>query len=406
MAVESGTLNLEVARVFKPLLQPSRYKGAYGGRGSAKSWFFADRLVERCLHNPETRWICVREIQRSLKESVKRLIEDRIQHYGVGDRFRIRETHIECGRDGMIGFVGMMNHTAESIKSLEGYHGAWCEEAQSLSQRSLDLLRPTIRTPGSELWFSWNPRRDTDPVDKFFRSDLKPEGAIVVRANYEDNPWFPDDLRTDMLTDRQRDPEKYAHVWLGEYETHSEARVFKNWREAEFETPSDARFYFGADWGFAEDPTVLVRCWIKGRTLYIDQERYAAHVEIDHTPALFDSLEGGMARRWPITADSSRPETISYLQRHGYSQIHGAKKGANSVEDGVAFLQSYDIVIHKRCAHAIREFTLYRYKTDRLTGQVLPILEDAHNHVIDAVRYALEAVRTKAGFGMTDLHWV
>jgi phage terminase large subunit len=390
------TLTLETPRVFRPLLDPARYKGAHGGRGSAKSWFFAGLLIERCLMYPETRWVCAREIQKSLDQSVKRLLEVLIQRMGVSASFRILNTHIESGREGRIIFQGLQSHTVDSIKSLEGYHGAWVEESQSLSQRSLDLLRPTIRTPGSEIWFSWNPRFPTDPVDAFLRGKVLPPGAVVVRANYRDNPWFPDELQKEMAWDRQRDPEKYAHVWLGDYERHSEARVFKNWREEAFETPADAHFYFGADWGFSVDPSVLIRCYLKDRTLYVDREVYKVGCEIDDTPALFDGLDPlqpGMARRWPIVADSARPETISYMQRHGYGRIQGAKKGPGSVEEGVTFLQNYNIVVHPRCQHTIDELTLYSYQRDKLTNQVLPVLEDKKNHVIDALRYAVETLR-------------
>ena len=385
------TLKIETPRAFLPLLGHARYKGAYGGRGSGKSWAFAAMLLEACLLHPGLRVVCVREVQRSLEQSVKRLLEDLIHYYNLDSLFHTMDTKIETPGSGLIIFQGMQTYTAESIKSLEGYDIAWVEEAQTLSDRSLTLLRPTIRRPGSELWFSWNPRNQTDPVDVLLRGNRLPAEAVVIRANYEDNPWFPDVLRQEMEWDRARDPERYAHIWLGEYESMSEARVFRNWISEDFDTPEQAVFYFGADWGFSVDPTVLIRCWIDGRKLYVDREVYRIGCEIEDTPALFDQVEG--ARRWVITADSARPETISHMRRHGYPKITGAKKGKGSVEEGVAFLQSYDIVVHPRCKHTIDELTLYRYKTDPLTGNVLPVLADEHNHVIDALRYAVEAAR-------------
>lgn len=412
-----STLRLQTPRVFAPLLQQARYKGVHGGRGSGKSHFFAERLLARCMER-EMRAVCVREVQKSLDQSVKRLIEDKIQQHGLGSYFRVLHSHIEAPHGGRISFQGMQNHTAESIKSLEGYDIAWVEEAQSLSMRSLDLLRPTIRKPGSELWFSWNPNKATDPVDGLLRSPNTPPGAVVVQANYLDNPWFPGVLRDEMEYDRRRDPDKYQHIWLGGYESRSESRVFKNWRIEDFETPDDARFYFGGDWGFATDPTVLVRCFIVGRTMYIDREVYAIGCEIDRTPFLFagcgDEELNSMnreafgsltlplkqaftgipgARRWPIIADSARPEIISYMQRHGFGNITPAIKGAKSVEEGVTFLQDYDIVVHPRCRHASDELTHYSYKVDPLSGEVLPELADRDNHVIDALRYAVETLR-------------
>lgn len=389
-------VDIPIPEVFTPFLQPSRYKGAWGGRGSAKSHTFGDLLIERALVQRGLRWACIREFQRSLEQSVKRLLEDKIKAYSLTREFRVLNTHIETPGDGIVIFTGMNTQTAESIKSLEGYHGAWVEEAQTLSQRSLDLLRPTIREPNSELWFSWNPRKPTDPVDAMLRGEKRLPEAIVIGSTYRDNPFFPEVLRKEMEWDRARDPEKYAHVWLGEYERHSEARVFKNWRVEEFDAPDDANFYFGGDWGYSIDPAVLVRCYIVGKTLFIDYEAYKIGCEVDHLPQLFDTVPG--ARQWNITADSARPETISYLRRHGFPLIGPAIKGKDSVKEGVIFLQSYDIVIHPRCIHTIDEFTMYSYKKDKLTDTVTPYLEDKKNHVIDSVRYAVEKLRGAVEF--------
>ena len=155
----------------------------------------------------------------------------------------------------------------------------------------------------------------------------------------------------------------------------------------EFETPADARFFHGCDWGFANDPTALVRCFIKNNVLYIDREAYGVGVELDETPQLFDSIE--TTRRWLIYADSARPETIAFMKRRGY-RIEPATKWAGSVEDGLAVLKSFDkIIIHPRCVHAADEFYKYSYKVDKNNGDVLPILIDANNHILDSLRYSL-----------------
>lgn len=383
------TLQIKTPRVFVPLLKPSRYKGAHGGRGSGKSHFFAELLIEQCIRQ-KTDAVCLREIQKSLKQSVKKLLEAKIEQLGVGSIFDIQESLIKTPHGGQIIFQGMQNHTADSIKSLEGYDLAWVEEAQSLSQRSLDLLRPTIRKEGSELWFSWNPNLDTDPVDALLRGDKPPPDSIVIEVNYLDNPFLPDVLKQEMEYDRSRDPDKYAHVWLGKYSRNSEARVFKNWTIQEFEVDQSATIRQGADWGFAIDPTVLVQCYIIGRKLYIPYEAYKVGCEITDTPELFMSIPD--AEKWNITADSSRPETISHMKKNSF-KIRGAIKGAGSVEDGIEWLKSYDIIVHPRCIHTIEELTLYSFKTDPLTSEVLPILEDKNNHVIDALRYACEGAR-------------
>jgi phage terminase large subunit len=388
-------LTIPTPRWAKPLSAPARYKGAHGGRGSGKSWLFAEMVVECHVADPNRSTVCVREKQKSLNQSVKRLIEAKIEALGVGHLFEVQDTVIKSRNgSGRIIFVGMQNHTADSIKSLEGYDCAWVEEAQSLSQKSLDLLRPTIRKPNSELWFTWNPSQATDPVDRLLRSDATPPGSIVVQVNYDDNPWFPDVLRKEMEYDRSRDLDKYAHVWMGKYAQASEARVFKNWRVDDVEAPPDAVHRFGADWGFSVDPTVLVRCHIIGRTLYIDYEAYQVGCDIVDTPSLF--LTVPESERWPIVADSARPETIAHMRKNGFPKIMPAVKGAKSIEEGVEFLKGFDIVVDPRCTHTIDELTNYSYKLDPLTGKVLPVLVDKSNNVVDSVRYAIEGARRTA----------
>lgn len=389
--MSSTTLQIPTARVFSPLLKPARYKGAHGGRGSGKSHFFAGLAVEDCLLASGVRIACVREVQKSLKHSVKLLIEDKVREFGLQGQFEILDTEIRTPGGGVIIFQGMQNHTADSIKSLEGFDRCWVEEAQSLSQRSLDLLRPTFRKPGSELWFSWNPSQPTDPVDVFLRGEHPPTDSVVIEANWSDNPWLPDELRQDLEDDRTRDPDKFQHVWGGGYETASEARVFRNWRIAEFDTPADAVLRFGADWGFAVDPSVLVRAYVDGRTLYVDHEAWKVGCEIDRLPDLFDEVPG--SRKWLIRADSARPETVSYMRRHGFPRIVSAIKGQGSLEDGVEFLRSFDIVVHPRCTHVATELARYCYRRDPQTEEILPLLEDKNNHTIDALRYALEELR-------------
>lgn len=384
------TLQLQAGRSFAPLLKPARYKGAHGGRGSGKSHFFAEMLIARANSQLGFRAVCLREVQKSLKNSVKLLVEDKIRSKGLSGRFVILEAEIRTPGGGVIIFQGMQNHTADSIKSLEGFDVAWIEEAQSLSQRSLDLLRPTIRKPGSEIWFSWNPNKPTDPVDVLLRGEQPPSDATVVQVNWDANPWLPDELRADMEDDRKRDPDKYMHVWQGAYSLNSEARVFRNWKVEAFTTPDSAIHRFGADWGFAIDPTVLVRCHIDGRKLYVDAEAWQVGCEIDHLPKLFDTIPG--SRKFLIRADSARPETVSYMKRQGY-RIIGALKGQGSIEDGIEFLKSFDIIVHPRCKKVAEELTLYSYKVDPQTAEILPFLEDKNNHTIDALRYALEELR-------------
>lgn len=215
------TLRLETPRAFAPLLEPARYKGLWGGRGSGKSHFFGESIIELALYEKGLRAVCIREVQKTLKESSKRLIEDKLQKLGLGevDGFKVFNEVIQTPGDGIITFTGMQDHNAESIKSLEGYRVAWVEEAQTMSHRSLSLLRPTIREEGSELWFSWNPRRKTDAVDLMLRGEVLPTDAIVLRVNWSENPWFPSVLEQERIDCLNSTPEQYGHIWEGEYAT-------------------------------------------------------------------------------------------------------------------------------------------------------------------------------------------
>ena len=386
----SNILAIDTAPVFEPLLKPARYKGAHGGRGSAKSNFFADLWLSE---NVEAKYdfVCLRETLKSLEFSVKKLFESKIVHFNAGAYFDVQDRRILTKHGGVTIFEGMQNHTSESIKSLDGFDRAFFEEAQNASEKSLTLLRPTIRKPNSQLWFAWNPDLATDPIDVLLRGSELPPSSIVVEANYMDNPWLPDELREEMEFDKRRDPDKYAHVWLGQYRRNSNARVFRNWSIEEFVRPEGTVHRFGADWGFSVDPSVLVRCDIDGHRLYVDYEAYQVGCEINNLPELFTSVPE--AEKWPITADSARPETISYMQKHGFPKMTAAVKGAKSLEEGIEFLRSFDIIVHPRCTHTIDELTMYSYKTDPLTGEVVPILEDKDNHVIDSLRYACEGAR-------------
>lgn len=221
-----NVVRAEVPRKLKPLLYPKRYKGAYGGRGGAKSHFFAEQVILQALAQPK-RIVCIREVQNSIKDSVKQLLTDKIQKFGLEGFFEVLETEIRGANGSLIVFKGMQSYNASNIKSLEGYDIAWVEEAQTLSQHSLDLLRPTIRKDGSELWFSWNPRFKTDPVDQFFRKSPPPD-AISVMVNWHDNPWFPEVLRKEMEHDFEVDEDKAEHIWNGGYGS-SQGAILAKW---------------------------------------------------------------------------------------------------------------------------------------------------------------------------------
>lgn len=387
-------INLNTAPIFEPLLYEKRYKGAKGGRGSGKSHFFAECVIEKLILNPNARIVCIREIQRSLKFSSKSVIENKIKSLGVSDFFDITLTEIRVKNgDGLVIFQGMQDHTADSIKSLEGFDVAWVEEAQNLSKRSLELLRPTIRKENSELWFSWNPENETDAVDSFFKQMKKNKASdfVLITANFYDNPFLPDELKKEQEYDRQYNPATYDHIWLGGYNTKSDAQIFKGKFEiSDFETNNLNTFYHGLDFGFANDPTAAVRCYIKDEILYVSDEAGLVGLELDATCDFLKERINGI-EKYVIRADNARPESISYLKRHGLPLITATQKGKGSVEDGIEFIKSFKkIIIHERCTQIAKEFRFYSYKTDPHTGDILPQILDENNHYIDALRYALE----------------
>lgn len=379
-------LSMGVPDKFTSLYEPSRYKVFYGGRGGAKSWSIARALIKLAAEKP-LRILCTREFQSSIGDSVYRLICDQIISAGLSAFFEITKANITSSCGSLFIFKGL-RRSIQEIKSMEGIDICWVEEAQTISNTSWEILIPTIRKEGSQIWISFNPEEETDPTYQRFVV-APPPSAIVEKVGWEDNPHLPATLEAERLYMLDVDPEAYEHVWGGHCRTISDAVIFRNRFEiGDFdEPPPGTRLYYGADWGFSQDPTALVRCWIDGEDLKVDQEAYQVGVELDNLPDLFATVPG--AEEWPITADSSRPETISHVRRKGF-QVSGAPKWPGSVEDGIAVLKGFrKIIIHERCKRTAEEFRLYSYKTDRLTGDILPIIVSKHDHTIDALRYAL-----------------
>lgn len=384
---------IELPEKIVPLFAEARgtydYRGSFGGRSSAKSASFASMGAIFGMIEP-LRIVCARELQVSIKESFHAELKRSIERYPfLRDHYDVGVDYIR-GSNGTEFIFRGLRHNMSAIKSMADIGLAIVEEAEDVSESSWEDLTGTIREPNAEIWPIWNPKSENSPVHQRFRAS-PPERSMIVELNYKDNPWFSERSQREMEYDRKRDFAKYLWKWEGQFLKNDNSRVFSNWKVEEFETNEASLFRLGADWGFSQDPSVLIRCYIDGRRLYIDYEAYMIGCEIDQLPDLFSRVPD--SEKYFMTADSARPETISYMRKHGYPKINSAIKGAKSVIEGIEFLKSYDIIVHPRCKHTIDELTMYSFKLDPLTSEVTNILEDKHNHVIDALRYALEGAR-------------
>lgn len=382
-------MNITVPVIYRDFYTPSRYKIAYGGRGSGKSWTFAMMLLRLAEVNNNMIVLCLREIQNSINDSVYSLLLHLIQDYDDTTNWNITKTEIINKHTGSKFIFKGLYRNVSSIKSIEGVKIAYIEEANAVSQESWDFLIPTIRAEGSEIWAVFNPDQETDPVYSMFVKHQR-DNAIVKKINWSDNQHFPEVLREEMEYDKAHNPDKWAWVWEGNCRQETEAQIFRGCFSIEaFDIPEDAEFNHGMDFGFAEDPSTVIQSYIKEDVLYIPREAYGLHVSIDDLPEMIKSVVPN--DDWMVTADSARPDTIDFIKRHGYRAIKGSKKGKNSILDGIEKIKSFKhVVIHPRCKHTIDEFRLYSYKTNKHTGEIMPVPEDRDNHIIDALRYSLE----------------
>lgn len=382
--------------VFAATRGALRYRGAYGGRGSGKSFSFA-LMAAVWGYAEKMRILCTRELQVSIKESFHAEVKNAIasvpflaEHYDVGIDY-IR------GANGTEFIFRGLRHNMSSIKSMAQIDLCIVEEAEDIPETAWLDLEPTIRSERSEIWVIWNPRQKDSPVDKRFRQSVPPRSAIV-EMNHADNPKFP------MVLEEQRkhqqrtlDDATYRHIWDGAYLEHSDAQIFNGKYVVEEFEPDAEKWhgpYYGLDFGFAQDPTAGVKCWVHDNNLYIEYEAGQVGLELDYTSEFMRECVPGIERE-VVWADSARPESISYLKRHGLPRCTGVTKGKGSVEDGIEHIKSYTrVIIHPRCKETLNEFRMYSYKVDKLTKQVLSVVVDACNHYVDAIRYALSPMIT------------
>lgn len=390
----------------------ARYRGAYGGRGSAKTRTFALMTAVKAYQFAQAgisgTILCAREFMNSLEDSSMEEIKQAIRSVSwLDDYFEIGERYIRTKNRRVYYTFAGLRHNVDSLKSKARVLIAWIDEGEGVSEVAFQKLLPTVRETNSEVWLTWNPEKDGSPIDKRFRKQ-PPEESKIVELNYMDNPWFPEVLELERKSDYERlDPQTYAWVWEGAYRENSDAQIFSGkYKIQEFEPEQhwDGPYY-GADWGFSQDPTAGVKCWVGDNRLWIEYEAGKVGLENDDIASFFIERLPGIEKH-VVRSDSARPETISHVKSRGAKndranlpKIEGVEKWKGSVEDGVAHLRSYnEIIIHPRCKEWLKEARLYSYKVDRLTGDVLTDIVDKHNHYMDATRYALAPMIKRSGY--------
>lgn len=381
--------------LFAPPRGSLRYRVMRGGRGSGKS-FSAAKMAAIWGAIEPLRILCTREYQNTIKDSFHAELKNAIKscpwlstQYDVGiDYLRHRSNGTEFLFKGL-------RHNIDGIKSMAQIDLVICEESETIPHSSWQDMLPTIRAEGSEIWIIYNQKRRDSWVAKTFDTGELPPRTLIADINYDGNPFFPAVLNEQRLHDREAmDPALYRHVWEGAYYEQSDAQVFAGKYEIkEFEPqPKWDGPYFGVDWGFSQDPTAATKSWVCDDTLYIEYDYAKVGLELDDTASELTAAVPGIEQH-TVIADNARPESISYLKRHGLPYIEACKKGKGSVEDGISHIKSYvKVVIHPRCKATASEFLLYSYKVDRLSGKIMPDLVDANNHNIDALRYSLEPI--------------
>lgn len=391
----TGAPIISFGEKFAPLFKPYRHKALFGGRGSAKSHSIAEALV-LLSSQAQKRVVGARQYQNSIRDSSKTLIEAKIKKLGFSKDFWIGKTELVNKKtDSRFTFIGL-ERNPDSARSLEGCDICWVEEARNISQESIDVLIPTVRKKGSEIWWSWNPVKPDDPIEKLFRGPHAPNNSYIQFVNFRDNPWFFEtEMPEEMLRLKRANLKSYQHVWGGEYDDLNESRIFTNVRVGHLPIPETVVPQFGLDFGFASDPNALIKLYVleDTRQIYIAREAFGS-VSLRDLPALVGDVPG--SRHFTIVADSARPETIDYLNGEGFTVV-SARKGPGSIKAGITWLQGYEIVISPDCVHMEQESRLYTWHVDKFTKKILDVPIDDYNHGWDAVRYATEINRSGDG---------
>ena len=409
--------SIQIPKTWKQWFNSSiRYKIAYGGRGGGKSHTIARILLAKGASEKLT-IVCLREFQKNLEDSVHQLLSNIIKSVDVLSSFyQIQEKEI-IGKNGtLIKFSGIKN--AVNFKSFEGVDIAWIEEAQTISARSIQIVRPTIRKKGSEIWFSYNPDNDYDPVHKMV---LHPRSnQLNLKINYYDNPWCTEELIEEAEFQKKEDLDLYKHIWLGETKSFGNRHIYNNCYEIkEFDIlnydklPSfnkkTIRFRYGLDFG-STDPTAILETFMQDNIIYIHNEIYSSELENDDiTLAIKNKMSQAFNNRSIVYGDNLK-STISELRKNRYKineltnekillpriMIKEVKKWGGSVVDNIRWMKNRrKIIIHPRCVNTIESINRFLWKYNSKSDEILEVPEHKYSHAMDAMRYAYNDLITK-----------
>ena len=390
----------------------------HGGRGSGKTFGVASAITN-IMSITRLKVLCGRELQISIADSSKAELELAIERSNAGAVFRMTNAYIQHRKTRSEAIFKGLKSNIDSLKSIAGIKLVWGEEGQSLTKGTLEKLLPSIRTPGNRIILSMNPEdEDAFVYQEMIAKAGQPgyEDRLAVQVNYQSNPYFTESLESDRMNALQRvldapnDDARnqaiadYKWIWLGSTKHTVGNAVLKRWEVRDFEAPPNhqVEFFYGADWSNGGgDPTAGVRCFVADNErdkpcLWVDYDLCTNNASLDELPEMFrKSLPGLVTTQYGVPqptmrADSSLPLAVNKMNDSGI-WTEKAKKPANSIEMGIVFLNNFDrIYVHPRCVDTLQQFKLYRWKTDRMTGKILPTFEKGNDHIPDALRYALE----------------
>ena len=389
-------MDLNIPEIYEPLwTKVARYYFLRGGRGSGKSWAVADWLLIALVRNPDLNLVCLREVQKSIKHSSKKLLADRINTLGLNEYFDILLTEIRLkhGR-GIIIFNGLQDHTVDSIKSLEGFSLCWVEEAQTITSHSLELLIPTIRAEKSKMFFTYNPKNETDAIELL--RDEK-ENKVVIHSTYLDNHFAPSTIYEEAEEMKIKRPQKYNHIYLGQY-GQAEGLVFERVesRVIREDEVKGLECVQGLDFGYTNDPTAFCINYIdhKNKILYVFDGFYKKGLLNNQIAQEIKKL---LAHKHIIFADSAEPKSIDTLKFDGITRIRSAIKGKDSINAGIDYLLDFHIVINSHLVDFIDEANNYTWAIDKATNKPTNKPIDANNHFWDSCRYSISDKVKKVG---------